>query len=155
MTDTEAEKPPPIDDGVLVHEFWANRRGESVRVQIRTYEGRRVIDLRKFFTDKAGKLKPTRKGLTLALVKLPDLAKGSTRKSLTEQQVFGPDAKRHPVLGFVIEQGSGALSVAEQIQNYISMVAVTESAAAAEAVRAKLRTAEQPLHIVDMQPAQP
>jgi hypothetical protein len=77
VTDAEADKPPRLDDAVIISEFWANRRGESVRIQIRTYEGRRVIDLRKFFTDKAsGQLRPTRKGLTLALVKLPDLAKG-------------------------------------------------------------------------------
>ena len=77
MTNTDTNKPPPLDDAIIVAEFWANRRGEAVRIQIRTYEGRRVIDLRKYFNDKAsGQLRPTRKGLTLALTKLPDLAHG-------------------------------------------------------------------------------
>jgi hypothetical protein len=74
--------------------------------------------------------------------------------SIPEMLTFGSDAVRHPVLGFVIERGSGALSIEEQADNYIRMVANTEGAAAAEAVRAKLRAAEQPLRIVDTQPAQ-
>lgn len=78
MTNVPPDK-PPLDDAVLVSEFWANRRGESVRIQIRSFEGRRIIDLRKFFTDKSGKLKPTRKGLSLSIVRLPDLARGINR----------------------------------------------------------------------------
>jgi hypothetical protein len=73
MNDNPTNKPASLDDGLIVSEFWANRRGESVRIQIRTYEGRRVIDLRKYFTNKSGVLQPTRKGLTLAIKKLPDL----------------------------------------------------------------------------------
>jgi hypothetical protein len=74
--DDISNKPPSLDDGLIVSEFWANRRGEAVRIQIRTYEGRRIIDLRKYFTDKEGKLRPTCKGLSLAIRKLPDLASG-------------------------------------------------------------------------------
>ncbi|HUI12551.1 MAG TPA: transcriptional coactivator p15/PC4 family protein [Xanthobacteraceae bacterium] len=65
-----------LDSSKLVHEFWANRRGEAVRVQIRNYQGRNLIDLRKFFTGKDGRLRPTKKGLTLSIRKLPDLARG-------------------------------------------------------------------------------
>jgi hypothetical protein len=57
--------------------------------------------------------------------------------SPTEKHVFGVDAKRHPVLGFVIEQGSGAESIAVQVENYIRMVANTEGADAAEAAAAR------------------
>jgi hypothetical protein len=74
-----ADKPLPLDDAVLIAEFWANRRGEAVRVQIRKYKGRHLIDLRRFFTDKDGKLHPTAKGLALSIRKLPDLAKGITK----------------------------------------------------------------------------
>lgn len=65
-----------LDNSIMVHEFWANRRGEAVRVQIREYEGRRLIDLRRFFTGKDGKLRPSHKGIALSIKKLPDLAKG-------------------------------------------------------------------------------
>lgn len=64
--------------------------------------------------------------------------------SVTEKLVFGVDAKRHPVLGFVIEQSERAESVEQQVLNYISMVAQTKGAAAVEACRAALRAAEAP-----------
>jgi hypothetical protein len=92
VTNTEAEKPPPLDDAIIVSEFWANRRGEAVRVQIRTYEGRRVIDLRKFFTDKTGQLRPTRKGLTLALTKLPELTRAINKASAAVSDLFDEEA---------------------------------------------------------------
>jgi Transcriptional Coactivator p15 (PC4) len=82
MTDPSINKPPP-DDDVLITEFWANRRGESIRIQIRSCEGRRVIDLRRFYTDKEGILRPTRNGLTLAIGRLPELAKGISKASAT------------------------------------------------------------------------
>jgi hypothetical protein len=78
-----ASKSKPIDDAldnsIVVHEFWANRRGEAVRVQIRKYEGRHLIDLRKFFTGRDGKLHPTSKGLAVSIKKLPDLASGISK----------------------------------------------------------------------------
>ncbi len=51
---------PPLSEPVMVAEFWANRRGESVRVQLREYEGRALVDVRKHFTAEDGKLQPTR-----------------------------------------------------------------------------------------------
>jgi hypothetical protein len=52
----------------------ANRRGETIRVQFREFEGRALIDLRKHFTDKTGKLQATKKGLALVIARLPELA---------------------------------------------------------------------------------
>jgi len=59
---------------VVVSEFWANRSGESVRVQLREYEGRALVDVRKHFTADNGKMQPTKKGLSIAIARLPDLA---------------------------------------------------------------------------------
>jgi hypothetical protein len=98
MNDDPTNKPQALDDAIIVSEFWANRRGESVRIQIRTYEGRRVIDLRKFFTDKkTGKLLPTRKGLTLAVRRLPELAKGIKKAyaAASDLGLLGPDEANH------------------------------------------------------------
>ncbi len=67
--------------------------------------------------------------------------------SLTEQKVFGHDAKKH-ILGFVIEVGSGSLPVEQQAANYIRDVEYFEGPAAAEALRAKLKTAAVPLRVV-------
>ena len=69
----------PLIEPIVVAEFWANRRGESVRVQLREFEGRALVDVRKHFTDSAGKLQPTRKGVSLAVRRLPDLASAINR----------------------------------------------------------------------------
>jgi hypothetical protein len=63
-----------LAEPILVAEFWANRRGESLRVQLRMFEGVPLIDLRKFYTGAEGKLLPTKKGLSLVIRRLPDLA---------------------------------------------------------------------------------
>jgi hypothetical protein len=62
--------------------------------------------------------------------------------SVTEKHVFGYDAKRHLVLGFVIEQSERAESMAVQVDNYISMVANTEGSAAAQKCIDALKAAE-------------
>lgn len=59
---------------VEVAKFWRNRRGEAVIVQLREYEGRILLDARVYFTNSDGKLKPTAKGLSLAVLRLPELA---------------------------------------------------------------------------------
>jgi hypothetical protein len=67
-------KRPPLTEPIIVADFWANRRGEAVRVQFREFEGHALIDLRRHYTAKDGKLAPTRKGLSIAVKHLPDLA---------------------------------------------------------------------------------
>jgi hypothetical protein len=63
-----------LNPAVVVSQFWANRQGESIHIQLLEFEGHALIDLRKYFTDKDGKLLPTRKGLSLVVARLPDLA---------------------------------------------------------------------------------
>ena len=65
---------PVISEPIIIAEFWANRRGKSIRVQLREFEGVALIDIRKHFTAADGKLKPTKKGLSVAIRRLPDLA---------------------------------------------------------------------------------
>lgn len=67
--------------------------------------------------------------------------------SVMEQLVFGADAARHP-LGFIIEQGSGALPIEQQAQNYIRMIEYTEGREAAQALATKLAASERPFEIV-------
>lgn len=53
--------------------------------------------------------------------------------SIIEQFVFGVDAVRHPA-GFVVEQGSGALPVQQQLENHIRIIAETKGRDAANAL---------------------
>jgi hypothetical protein len=68
-------KPPPAKLPVIVNQFFCNRRGEIVRVTIDQFEGVTVLDLRKHYTGSDGISRPTRKGLTVTIKRLPDLAK--------------------------------------------------------------------------------
>ena len=63
-----------LPEPIVAAEFWANRRGESVRVQLREFEGAALVDVRKHYTGADGKLQPTKKGLSLAIRRLPELA---------------------------------------------------------------------------------
>jgi hypothetical protein len=66
---------PPLTEPIVVAEFWCNRRGEAVRVQLKEFNGHPLVDVRKFFTDDDGCLVPTKKGLAIAIARLPDLAR--------------------------------------------------------------------------------
>jgi Transcriptional Coactivator p15 (PC4) len=64
-----------LAEPVVVAKFWANRKGDAVFIQIKEFEGHVLIDLRKHFKDDDGRLLPTKKGIALAIARLPDLAK--------------------------------------------------------------------------------
>jgi hypothetical protein len=59
-----------------VAEFWRNRSGESVRIELREFNGRVVADVRIYFPDGQGVLRPSKKGVCVAVNKLPELARG-------------------------------------------------------------------------------
>ena len=90
MSKTNATAPPlaPLAEPVIVSEFWANRRGEAVRVQLREYEGRQIIDVRRHFTNAAGNLQATKKGLALTVIRLPELA-AAINKALAKAHELG------------------------------------------------------------------
>lgn len=68
-----AKGPATLTEPIEVAKFWRNRRGEAVIVQLSEYEGRALIDLRVNFTTPDGTLRPTKKGLSLVVARLPDL----------------------------------------------------------------------------------
>jgi Transcriptional Coactivator p15 (PC4) len=62
----------PLPEPITVAEWWKNRRGESIRVRLSTYEGRNLADVRTWYTED-GKLKPG-KGFAAEVKHLPRLA---------------------------------------------------------------------------------
>jgi hypothetical protein len=68
MTRSPSQLPGPL----TVAEWWKNRRGESIRVVLNSYEGCNVFDLRTWYTAD-GKLKPG-KGFAAEVKHLPRLA---------------------------------------------------------------------------------
>ena len=68
-----------LSEPIVVAEFWANRGGESVRIQLRDYEGQALVDVRRYYTGAEGRLLPTGKGVAISVRKLPDLAAAITK----------------------------------------------------------------------------
>lgn len=67
---------------------WPLNRRETIRVSLSEYNDRPVIDMRVWFDDGAGRAKPGRKGLTLGVKQLPQLADALV-KALAEAKARG------------------------------------------------------------------
>jgi hypothetical protein len=65
---------PRLSEPIEIAKFWKNRGGEAVVIQLREFNGRVLFDARVNVTDSAGRLRPTDKGLTIAVLRLPELA---------------------------------------------------------------------------------
>jgi hypothetical protein len=72
-------RPRTLSAPIEVSKFWTNRKGEAVCVTLSTFEGRNICDLRGYFTDAEGKLRPTKKGLAIVVLRLPELAAAVTK----------------------------------------------------------------------------
>jgi hypothetical protein len=66
---------PTLSEPIIIAQFWRNRRAEAITVQLSTYQGRNIVDLRTWYTSPEGKLKPSAKGLAAEARHLPQLAK--------------------------------------------------------------------------------
>ncbi|GAB6035900.1 hypothetical protein JCM15519_04590 [Fundidesulfovibrio butyratiphilus] len=61
----------------LIHAFGKNGRGEEVQIALQWFRGRRYVDVRTWFPDKAtGEMRPSQKGLALNLDQLGELLAG-------------------------------------------------------------------------------
>jgi hypothetical protein len=67
----------PLDEPIIIRQWWKNRAGEAVRVTLSTYADRNLVDLRTWFTAD-GKLHPG-KGLAADVRHLPRLAAALTK----------------------------------------------------------------------------
>ena len=86
----------PLAEPVVVARFWKNRRGESVQAALLSYEGRECFDIRQFYTSREGKHLPTTKGITILLLRLPELV-DAVNKSLARARELGLiDAEKTP-----------------------------------------------------------
>jgi hypothetical protein len=83
-----------LSEPIEVGKFWANRRGEAVIVALREYEGSIIVDVRRHYTGADGTLKPTGKGIALAISKLPELSL-AINKALVEARTRGLIWKRN------------------------------------------------------------
>jgi hypothetical protein len=97
-TRTRAAEPVVLAEPVLIDRFWANRKGDAIVTQLRMYEGRALVDVRKFFTDPQGELRPTTKGLSIVVLRLPALA-AALVKAERRARELGLLAEDEPAVG--------------------------------------------------------
>ena len=69
--------------------LWKNRqRRDAIVVSLSTFEGRNLISVRTYTTSRDGKMLPTAKGVSLVVLRLPDLAK-AINKALERARTLG------------------------------------------------------------------
>jgi hypothetical protein len=78
---------PTLSEPLTVARFWKNRAHDAVVVELSTFEGRNVLDVRLNVMSR-GRLVPTPKGISLAVLRLPDLAK-AINKALKQARELG------------------------------------------------------------------
>ena len=76
---TRVRRRRTLDEPLLVGQFHRNRRGEVVRVSLSTYENRNICDVRVYFTGKDGLPLPTKKGVCISVLRIPELLAALTK----------------------------------------------------------------------------
>ncbi|MET3299690.1 transcriptional coactivator p15/PC4 family protein [Bradyrhizobium diazoefficiens] len=66
----------PLAEDIVVAQFWKGRqRNNHIRVTLKRFEGRPIVDVRQFFVTAEGKSQPTTRGVALDVRRLPELRK--------------------------------------------------------------------------------
>lgn len=79
--------PATLPEPVTVDQWWKNRGGETIRLLLSTFEGRNIVILRTWWTDKDGVLKRGM-GFACSIKHLPKLAKVFAR-AMTKAHELG------------------------------------------------------------------
>jgi hypothetical protein len=65
-----------LDAPIEVSKMWKNRQRQiAIVVSLSSYEGHNLINIREYFTDKAGCMRPTTKGVSMVVRRLPELSR--------------------------------------------------------------------------------
>ena len=67
------ENEPPASDSTVVAKFEKNKK-EEIRVSVDTFHGRKLINIRVYYKDDDGSMKPGKQGLALWTEQYKDLA---------------------------------------------------------------------------------
>lgn len=79
LIDRARAQSPAVDGEVLIRFDRGGR--EEVRVTLKDFEGRRFIDVRRWFLDQAGQWRPTTKGASIRLGEVDRLVEALERVS--------------------------------------------------------------------------
>ena len=84
---------PTLEQSITIEQWWKNRGGEVVRLELSTFEGHNILNLRTWHTDKADGIMRPGKGFACSAKHLPKLAK-----------VFAKAADRARQLGLIDDE---------------------------------------------------
>jgi hypothetical protein len=77
-----SQNPAPLAESIEIGKFWKNRRRDTaIVVSLSSYEGHNLISVREHFTGQDGCMRPTTKGLSMVVRRLPELS-NTIRKAL-------------------------------------------------------------------------
>jgi hypothetical protein len=79
---------PTLNEPVQISSFWKNRRHDAVVTTLSTFEGRNLVDIRTHVMDRKGCLVPTPKGVSIVVLRLPELA-DAVNKALAKAKELG------------------------------------------------------------------
>jgi hypothetical protein len=75
-------KPSPLAEPVEIARWWKSRRRDiAIVVTLSAYESINIVNVREYFTDQAGCMKPSTRGLAMVVRRLPEFS-NAIRKAL-------------------------------------------------------------------------
>jgi hypothetical protein len=78
-----SQKPTPLAEPIEI-KFWKTRRRDiAIVISISSYEGTNIVNVREHFIGSDGCMRPTTKGIALAIRRLPELS--NALRSLLER----------------------------------------------------------------------
>ena len=92
----------------LIEQFEKNAT-EVVRVSLTEYRGRKLVDIRVYYSDNEGQYRPTKKGVSLSVDVYPDFKRAilALEKILLERDLLSPEDLTD-VSAVDAEEGHGA-----------------------------------------------
>ncbi len=91
--------PAPIKEPIEIAKWWKSRRRDiAIVVSLRHYEGHNLIDVREHYTDQAGCMKPSTRGLAMVVRNLPEFSNALRRalERARELDLLPDDAEARP-----------------------------------------------------------
>jgi hypothetical protein len=84
-----SQNPASLGEPIEIEKFWKTRRRDiAIVVTLSTYEGTNIVNIREFFTGSDGCMKPSTRGLAMAVRRLPELS-NAVRKALERARSLG------------------------------------------------------------------
>jgi Transcriptional Coactivator p15 (PC4) len=81
--------PPPLLEPFEIARWWKSRRRDiAIIVSLSAYEGVNIVNVREYFTDQAGCMRPSTRGLAMSVRRLPEFSR-AVRLALEKSRSLG------------------------------------------------------------------